>query len=103
MLYFTLHLRRGTVNVHFFAQYIFSRTSRRALDALNFDVSENYNHNGTNIMNWHVRKNITTRICLLGLGLDVQKCSSAKESTFTVVPNISTQKDIELFHLSQIS
>ena len=37
-----------TVNVEIFAQYIFSRISRRAIDARKFDVSENYNHNRTN-------------------------------------------------------
>ena len=36
-----------TVNIEIFAQYIFSRISRRALDARKFDVSENYNHNTT--------------------------------------------------------
>ena len=36
-----------TVNVEIFAEYIFSRISRRALDARKFDVSENYNHNRT--------------------------------------------------------
>ena len=37
-----------TVNVEIFAQYIFSRISRRAIGARKFDVSENYNHNRTN-------------------------------------------------------
>ena len=37
-----------TVNIEIFAQYIFSRISRRAIDARKFDVSENYNHNRTN-------------------------------------------------------
>ena len=37
-----------TVNIEIFAEYIFSRISRRAIDARKFDVSENYNHNGTN-------------------------------------------------------
>ena len=40
-----------TVNVEIFAQYIFSRISRRALDARKFDVSENYYHNRTNRIN----------------------------------------------------
>ena len=31
-----------TVNVEIFAQYIFSRISRRPLDARKFDVRENY-------------------------------------------------------------
>ena len=51
-----------TVNVAIFAQYIFSRISRWDLDARKFDVSENYNHNRTNI----------------------RKFSCAKISTFTV-------------------
>ena len=34
----------NTVNVETFAQYIFSRISRRALDARKYDVSENINH-----------------------------------------------------------
>ena len=33
-----------TVNVEIFAQYIFSRISRRALDARKYDVSEKMNH-----------------------------------------------------------
>ena len=33
----------ATVNVEMFAQYIFSRISRRAIDARKFGVSENYN------------------------------------------------------------
>ena len=46
------------------------------------DVRENYNHDRTIRINWCVRENITTRICLLGL--DARKYSSAKISTFTV-------------------
>ena len=46
-----------TVNVDIFARYIFSLISRRALAARKFDVSENYHHNGTNRINWHVREN----------------------------------------------
>ena len=72
----------STVNVEIFAEYIFSRISRRAIDVRKFDVSENYNHNKTIRINWYVHENITTRICLLGL--DVRKYSSAKISTFTV-------------------
>ena len=60
-----------TVNVKMFAQYIFSRISHRALDAQKFDVSENYNHNRTNMIKWDVRKNLTTQICLL---LKIQLC-----------------------------
>ena len=48
---------RGTVNVEIFVRYIFSRISRRALGARKFDVSENYYHNRTNTINWHVREN----------------------------------------------
>ena len=66
------------MNVEIFAQYIFSRISRRALDARKFDVSENYNQNRTN------RNNLTARICVLGLG--ARKFSCVKISTFTVVP-----------------
>ena len=47
----------NTVNVEIFAQYIFSRISRRAIDARKFDVSENYNHNRTNRIKWYVREN----------------------------------------------
>ena len=34
----------STVNVDIFAQYIFSRISRRALDARKYDLSEKVNH-----------------------------------------------------------
>ena len=37
-------------------QYIFSGNLRRALAAQRFDVSENYDHNRTNGINWSVRK-----------------------------------------------
>ena len=74
----------GTVNVEIFAQYIFLRISRRALDARKFDVSENYNHNNKRtIRNKQLmRENLSTRICVLGL--DARKFSCAKISTFTV-------------------
>ena len=36
-----LHMNHLTVNVEIFAQYIFSRISRRAVDPRKFDVSEN--------------------------------------------------------------
>ena len=72
----------GTVNVEIFAQYIFLRISRRALDARKFDVSENYNHNRTNRNKQLMRENLSTRICVLGL--DARKFSCAKISTFTV-------------------
>ena len=38
----------NTVNVHIFAQYIFSRISRRALDARKYDVSEKMNYYRSN-------------------------------------------------------
>ena len=47
----------NTVNVEIFARYIFSRISPRAIDARKFNVSENYYHNRTNRINWHVREN----------------------------------------------
>ena len=50
-----------TVNVEIFAQYIFSRITRRALDARKFDVSENFI-----------------------IMLDARKLSCAKICTFTV-------------------
>ena len=34
------------MNVEIVAQYIFSRSSRRAVDARKFDVSDNYYHRG---------------------------------------------------------
>ena len=46
-----------TVNVEIFAQYIFSRISRRAVDERKFDVSVNYYHSRTDRINWHVREN----------------------------------------------
>ena len=72
-----------TVNVEIFAQYIFSRISRMALDAQKFDVSENYNHNRTNGNKQHMRENLTAQIFLIDL--DARKFSCAKISTFTVV------------------
>ena len=45
------------MNVEILAQYTFSRISRRAVDARKFDVSENYYHNRTDRINWHVREN----------------------------------------------
>ena len=72
----------NTVDVEIFAQYIFSRISRRAVDARKVDVSENYNHNRTIRINWYVRENIAARVCFQGL--DARKYSSAKISTFTV-------------------
>ena len=49
-------LRLNTVNVEIFAQYIFSRISRRALNARKLDVSENYNCNRTNRNKQHMRE-----------------------------------------------
>ena len=43
-----------TVNVEIFAQYIFSRISRRALDVRKLDVSENDDHIRTNRIKWYV-------------------------------------------------
>ena len=74
-----------TVNVETFAQYIFSRISRRALDAPKFDVSEKFNQNRTNRNKQHMRKKLTARICVIGL--DARKFSCAKISTFTVFEN----------------
>ena len=71
-----------TVNVEIFAQYIFSRISRRASDARKFDVSENHYHKRTNRNKQHMRENLTARICLIGL--DARRFSCAKISTFTV-------------------
>ena len=45
-------------------------------------MSENHYHNNTNRINWYVRENLTTRICLLML--DAHKFSCVKISTFTV-------------------
>ena len=72
----------NTLNVEIFAQYIFSRISRRALDVRKFDVSENYYHKRTNRNNWYMRENLAARICLLML--DARKFSCAKLCTFTV-------------------
>ena len=48
----------------------------------NVNVSENYYHNRTNRINWHMRENQNTRI--YSIGLDARKFSCAKISTFTV-------------------
>ena len=66
---------RHTVNEEIFVQHIFSRFSRRALSAREFDVSENYYHihNRTNTNNWHVCENYYTLICFIAL--DVRKIS----------------------------
>ena len=71
-----------TVNVDIFAQYIFSRISRRALDARKFDASENHYHKRTNRIDKYMRENLTMRIC--HLMLDARKFSCTKISTFTV-------------------
>ena len=49
-----------SVNVDVFAQYVFSRISRKALDAIQFDVSEDYYHKGTNRINWYLCEYLTT-------------------------------------------
>ena len=72
----------NTVNVDIFTQYIFSRISRRALDARKFDVSENNYHNRTNRIDRYMRENLSTQIC--HLMLDAREFSCAKISTFTV-------------------
>ena len=74
-----------TVNVEIFVQYIFSRISRRLLDARKIDVSENYNHNRTNRINCNLGENFDHGICLLGL--NGRNFSCAKLSTFTVLSN----------------
>ena len=71
-----------TVNVEMFAQYIHLRISRRALNAHKLDVSKNCDCKRTNRNKQHMRENLTARICLKGL--DAQKFSCAKISTFTV-------------------
>ena len=83
-LEYSLECRATTVNIDIFAQYIFSRISRMALDARKSDVSENYYHNRTGRINCYVRENLAARICLLML--DARKFSCAKICTSTVVP-----------------
>ena len=43
---------RDTVNIEIFAQYIFSRISRRPKVAWKFDVSEKYYDNRSSRINW---------------------------------------------------
>ena len=70
------------VNVDIFAQYIFSRILRRALDAQKFDVSENYHHKRTNRISWYVREKLATLKYILMR--DARQFGCAKLSTFTV-------------------
>ena len=78
-----LHRLEHTVNVEIFAQCIFSRISRTALDARKYDVSEKINQNSTNRTYCLLRKKLVTQKRLLRL--DARKFSCAKISTFTVV------------------
>ena len=72
----------STVNVEIFAQYIFSRISRSALDARKYDVSEKMKRYRSNRINYKMRENLSRRKC--HRGLDARKFSCAKISTFTV-------------------
>ena len=72
-----------TINVEIFAQYIFSRISRSALDARKYDVSEKMKHYRSNRINYKMRENLSTRKC--HQGLDARKFSCAKISTLTVI------------------
>ena len=51
---------RNTVNVEIFAQYIFSRISRRVLGALKYDVSEKINRYGASRNNCYMREDLST-------------------------------------------
>ena len=88
----------NTVNIEIFAQYIFSRISRRALDARKFDVGENHHQNRTNRINWYMRENLAARICLLML--DAQKFSCAKICTFIV---LILEAEILLFKVTSLA
>ena len=70
------------MNIEIFAQYIFSRISRSALDARKYDVSEKMKHYRSNRINYEIRENLSTRKC--HQGLDARKFSCAKISAFTV-------------------
>ena len=74
-----------TANIEIFTQYIYFRAFRAvsSFGARKFNVSENYYRNRTNGIDWYVRENLSTQICLLVLG--ARKSSCAKISTFTVV------------------
>ena len=56
--------------------------SRSALDARKYDVSEEMKHYRSNRIDYEMRENVSTRKC--HIGLDAQKFSCAKISTFTV-------------------
>ena len=72
----------ATVNVDIFTLYIFLRILRSALDARKYDVSEKMKHYRSNRINYKMRENLSTRKC--HQGLDAQKFSCVKISTFTV-------------------
>ena len=59
-------------------------------------MSEKYNCNRTNRNKQHMRENLTVRICLKGL--DAQKFSCAKISTFTVDRNMNMKGQFEYLH-----
>ena len=65
-----------TVNVEIFAQYIFSRISRSALDARKYDVIVKMKHYRSNRINYKMRENLSTRKC--PQGLDARKFSCPK-------------------------
>ena len=48
---------RTTVNVEIFTQYIFSRISRRDLDARKYDMSEKLSHYRSNRLNCYMPEN----------------------------------------------
>ena len=45
---------QATVNIDNFTQYIFLHIPHGASGAQKYDVSENYNHNRTNRINWYI-------------------------------------------------
>ena len=66
-----------------FAQYIFSRISRRVLGVQKYDVSEKINHYMASRNNFYMRENLSTQNG--HLGPDAHKFSSAKISPFTII------------------
>ena len=58
-----LSFQSNTVNVEIFAQYIFSRISRSALNARKYDASEIMKHYRSNRINYEMRENLSTRKC----------------------------------------
>ena len=65
-----------TGNVEMFAQYIFSRISRRVLYARKYNLSEKINHNKSNRINCYMRENLPKQKWHIGLG--ARKFSCAK-------------------------